>query len=104
MYLTPAVVRSTLANISKRSSVGSTLIVNYHTTMRGGFMRLVFRAIGEPVRSKWSPEEMAEALRVAGFGVVEDSGVAEWAKRFATGPVDMRVGHVMRIVVAQRNP
>jgi methyltransferase (TIGR00027 family) len=103
MYLTPDVVRSTLASISKRSAAGSTLIVNYHTTMRGGFVRLLLRALGEPVRSKWSPEEMAEALRVAGFSVVEDSGVPDWAKRFATGKVDMRAGRVMRIVVAQRD-
>jgi methyltransferase (TIGR00027 family) len=103
MYLTPDVVRSTLANISRRSAAGSTLIVNYHTTMRGGFVRLILRALGEPVRSKWSPEEMAEALRVAGFSVTEDSGVADWAKRFATGTVDMRAGRVMRIVVAARD-
>ena len=103
MYLTPGVVRSTLANIAKRSAEGSTLIVNYHTTMRGRFVRMLFRALGEPVKSEWSPEEMAEALRAARFGVVEDSGAEDWAKRFATGTVDMGAGRVMRIVVAQRD-
>jgi methyltransferase (TIGR00027 family) len=103
MYLTPDVVRSTLANIAGRSAKGSTLIVNYHTTMRSWVVRLVLRALGEPVKSKWSPEEIAEALRVVGFGVVvEDSGVADWVKRFATGRVDMRAGRVMRLVVGER--
>jgi methyltransferase (TIGR00027 family) len=99
MYLTPDVVMSTLSNIAARSAAGSTLIVNYHTTMRSGLVRLLLRMVGEPVRSKWSPEEMADALRAVGFGVVEDSGVAEWANRYATGIVDTRVGNIMRIVV-----
>ena len=71
--------------------------------MRDGLLRLLFRALGEPVKSNWSPEEMAEALRAAGFGVVEDSGAEDWAKRFVAGTVDMGAGRVMRIVVAQRD-
>jgi methyltransferase (TIGR00027 family) len=102
MYLTPDVVRSTLANIAERSAGGSTLIVNYHTTMRGALIRLVLRLMGEPVRSKWTPEEIGEALHAVGFSVVEHSGVADWAKRYATGKVDMRAGRVMWIVVAER--
>ncbi|HMF99902.1 MAG TPA: class I SAM-dependent methyltransferase [Gemmatimonadaceae bacterium] len=103
MYLSPEVVRSTLASIAGRSAKGSTLIVNYHTTMRTGLVRLIFRLLGEPVKSKWSPEEMAAALRAAGFGVIEDSGLADWAKRFATGTVNVGPGRMMRIVVAQRS-
>ena len=102
MYLSPEVVRSTLASIAGRSAKGSTLIVNYHTTMRTGLVRLIFRMLGEPVKSKWSPEEMAAALRAAGFGVIEDSGLEDWAKRFATGTVNVAPGRMMRIVVAQR--
>ncbi len=102
MYLTPDAVRSTLANITERSAEGSTLIVNYHTTMRGRLVRLLLRLVGEPVKSSWSPEEMDEALRAAGFGVVEDSGVAEWATRFATGAVHIQAGRIMRIAVAER--
>jgi len=102
MYLTPDVVRSTLATIAERSAEGSTLIVNYHTTMRGRLVRLVLRLIGEPVKSSWSREEMAEALRAAGFGVVEDSGTSDWTKRFATGAVNIGAGRIMRIAVAER--
>ncbi|MGZ3500958.1 MAG: class I SAM-dependent methyltransferase [Gemmatimonadaceae bacterium] len=103
MYLSPEVVHSTLAAIAGRSAKGSTLIVNYHTTMRRGLVRLIFRMLGEPVKSKWSPEEMAEALRAAGFGVIEDSGIEDWAMRFATGRVNVGAGSMMRIVVAQRS-
>jgi hypothetical protein len=46
---------------------------------------------------------MAAEFRAAGFHVVEDSGVAEWAKRFATAEVDLRPGRIMRIVVARRS-
>jgi methyltransferase (TIGR00027 family) len=102
MYLTRAAMRSTLASVASRSAERSTLLVNYHTTMRGGLFRLLLRFLGEPVRSKWSPEEMTSDLAAAGFRVVEDTGAEDWAKRFATGEVDMRVGRIMRIVVAQR--
>jgi methyltransferase (TIGR00027 family) len=102
MYLTPEAVRSTLASIARRSAKGSTLIVNYHATMQAALIRLLLRVLGEPVKSKWSPHEMAEALRAAGFSAVEDSGVADWAKRFATGRINDRAGPVMRIVVAER--
>ena len=103
MYLSPEVVRSTLASIAGRSAKGSTLIVNYHTTMRSGLVRLILRMLGEPVKSKWTPEEMAQALGAVGFGVIEDSGMGDWAKRFATGTVNVRPGWMMRIVVAQRS-
>ena len=103
MYLSPEVVRSTLASIAGRSAKGSTLIVNYHTTMRSGLVRLILRMLGEPVKSKWTPEEMAEALGAVGFGVIEDSGMKDWAKRFATGTVNVGPGWMMRIVVAQRS-
>ena len=65
-------------------------------------MRLIFRLIGEPMISKWSPEEMAADLRAAGFEVQEDSGMADWAKRFAPDAPSMRAGYFMRIAVARR--
>jgi len=102
MYLSPEVVCSTLASIAGRSAKGSTLIVNYHTTMRSWLVRLILRRLGEPVKSNWSPEEMAEALRAAGFDVIEDTGMGDWAKRFATGVVNVGPGRMMRIAVAQR--
>src|SRR5207253_10984974 len=102
MYLTRDAMGATLASVAARSAEGSMLIVNYHTSMRGRLVRLIFRLIGEPVMSKWSPEEMAADLRAAGFEVEEDSGMADWAQRFATGSVGSRPGMIMRIAVALR--
>jgi methyltransferase (TIGR00027 family) len=102
MYLAPDTMRATLAQIARRSARDSTLIINYHTSMRSAFVRFVLRFIGEPVKSAWQPEAIAGELRAAGFGVVEDGGVEEWVSRFADPGVNTRAGRVMRIVVARR--
>ena len=103
MYLTRATMRATLANIARRSAAGSTLIVNYHTSMRSFLFRVFLRFLGEPVKSAAQPGEIATDLGAEGFDVVEDSGVIEWAARFSSGRADERAGKVMRIVVARRD-
>ena len=102
MYLTRDVVKATLTGIASRSTEGSIVIVNYHTTMRHWILRLALRLMGEPVRSKFSPGEMADDLAAAGFHVIDDSGGEDWARRFAIGTVDLRVGRIMRVAVAER--
>ena len=102
MYLTRDVMRATLAAIARRSARGSTLIVNYHTVHRRFFARLMFRLIGEPQISAWSPEEMAADLRSAGFVVRDDSSIADWNKRFAQGEARVERGFYMRVAVAQK--
>src|SRR5262249_51396475 len=72
MYLTRKAMHATLAAIAGRSATGSTLIVNYHTAHRGFIGRLIFRLIGEPQISDWTPEEMAADLRGVGFVVRDD--------------------------------
>jgi methyltransferase (TIGR00027 family) len=100
MYLTRDVMRSTLAVIGGRSATGSTLIVNYHTVHRRLLARLMFRLIGEPQISAWSPEEMAVDLRSAGFTVREDSGMTDWNNRFAHGEARVERATYMRIAIA----
>ena len=102
MYLTREAMRATLNSIGARSASGSTVIVNYHTIHRRLLAKWIFRLIGEPMISKWSPEEMAVDLRAAGFGVHEDSGMVDWGRRFAPGAPEMRAGYFMRIAVARR--
>ena len=102
MYLTHDAMLGTLASIAVRSAAGSTLIVNYHDVNRRLLAALIFRLIGEPMISKWSPEEMAADLRAAGFMVHEDTGMADWARRFAPGAPQMQRGYFMRIAVARR--
>lgn len=103
MYLTRDAMRRTLGGLAGRSAPGSTLIVNYHTEHRSWFARLMFRLIGEPQISAWTPEQMAADLGAAGFAVGEDSGMLEWNDRFARGSARVQRGAYMRIVVAHLN-
>jgi methyltransferase (TIGR00027 family) len=102
MYLTRDAMRTTLHDIAARSADGSTLIVNYHTVHRRLFARLMFRLIGEPQISAWSPEEMAADLRSVRFVVREDSNMSEWNQRFARGQAKVQRGAYMRIAVARK--
>jgi methyltransferase (TIGR00027 family) len=101
MYLTRDAMRATLDGIAGRSAPGSTLIVNYHTIHRRFIARLMFRLIGEPQISAWTPDEMAADLRSVGFIVREDSGMADWNDRFAQSKAKVDRGSYMRIAIAR---
>jgi len=102
MYLTHDAMHATLAGIAGRSASGSTLIVNYHTVRRGLIGQLIFRLIGEPQISHWTPGEMAADLESVGMRVVDDSGMVDWSNQFAGGKarVAQRSAY-MRIAVAR---
>ena len=101
MYLTHDAMRATLASVAGRSAPGSTLIVNYHTVHRGFIARLIFRLIGEPQISAWTPEEMAADLKSVGFVVTEDSGMLDWNKQFARGEGKVERASYMRIAIGR---
>ena len=101
MYLTRDAMRSTLASVAGRSARGSRLILNYHTSHRKFIARVMFRLIGEPQISAWTPAEMAADLQSAGFTVLEDSGMSDWNARFAQGRATVDRGYYMRIAVAE---
>ena len=101
MYLTRDAMQATLADVSRASAPGSTLIVNYHVTHRHVLARLMFRLIGEPQISAWTPDEMAADLRAAGFRVHEDTGMADWNQRFAQGQANVDRGYYMRIAIGR---
>jgi len=101
MYLTRDAMQATLAGIAGRSAPGSTLIVNYHTAHRRWLARLIFRLIGEPQISAWTPEEMSADLRSAGFVVREDTGMLDWNTKFAGGEARVQRAPYMRVVVAK---
>jgi methyltransferase (TIGR00027 family) len=103
MYLTRDAMRATLAGVAERSARGSTLILNYHTARRGLFAQLIFRLIGEPQISTWTPDEMAADLQAAGFAVREDSGMAEWNERFAQRRARVERGSHMRVAIARKS-
>jgi methyltransferase (TIGR00027 family) len=100
MYLTPEAFRATLSAIAGRSAPGSTLIVNYHSAGRSWLARLMFRLIGEPMISAWSPEQVAAELHAAGFEVREDTGLKDWNAKWAQGQARADRGAFMRVVVA----
>jgi O-methyltransferase involved in polyketide biosynthesis len=101
MYLTREAMRTTLTGIAERSARGSTLIVNYHTEHRRLIARLLFRLIGEPQISAWTPAQMADDLRAVRFVVREDSGMLDWNARFAQGKAKVDRASYMRIAVAE---
>jgi methyltransferase (TIGR00027 family) len=101
MYLTREAMRATLRAIAATSAPGSTLIINYHTLHRRFVARLLFRLIGEPQISAWTPEEMAADLRSAGMIVREDSGMVDWNERFAGSRARVERGAYMRIAIAR---
>ena len=101
MYLTHDAMHATLAGIAGRSAPGSTLIVNYHTIHRRWLARLIFRLIGEPQISAWTPDEMAADLRSVGFRVRDDTGMVDWNARFAGGAARVERAAYMRVAVAR---
>jgi methyltransferase (TIGR00027 family) len=101
MYLTRDAMRDTLSNIARRSARGSTLIINYHMVNRRFLASMLFRLIGEPQISAWTPDEMAADLKASHFRVREDSGITDWNARFANEKANVQRAAYMRIVVAE---
>jgi methyltransferase (TIGR00027 family) len=102
MYLTRDAMRATLKSIAERSAPGSTLIVNYHAENRKWFARLMFRLIGEPMISAWTPDQIAAEFASVGFDVLADTGMADWNATWAAGQGNVARGAYMRVVVAVR--
>jgi len=78
MYLDRAAIESTLSVVSRRSHVGSRLIVAYHAPSI--FLKLVgmlVARVGEPLRSSFRAEEMRDMLGAHRFDVVGDRTLPE---------------------------
>ena len=60
----------------------------------------MFRLMGEPQVSAWTPSEMAAELQAAGFALRDDSGMSDWNNRYAHGRANVDRGAYMRIAVA----
>jgi methyltransferase (TIGR00027 family) len=78
MYLTPDEIQATLAVVARRSAPGSVLSVAYHTSAPYRFLVAIWvRRVGEPLRSKFTREEMRALLLRHGFSVCRDVSIAE---------------------------
>jgi methyltransferase (TIGR00027 family) len=91
-YLPLSATRATLAAIAARSAPGSRLAVTYATTaattLGPGLLRvglLGFRAVGESIVGLVSTPAMHDALRDAGFRVLDDASARDWAHRHGRG-------------------
>lgn len=112
MYLHPAAIDATLAQIATRSAPGSIIAVTYATpellrTLGMGPVlsratRLAARAVGEPLRGLMSSDEFAARLRSAGFEVRSDTSAVDWAPRYWPARAARRVRSGERLVIAER--
>jgi len=104
MYLTPADAEATLAVIERRSAPRSGLSITY--TAPAPVLHLVgllVRALGEPLRSAYTPEQMAELLRRHSFRALEDVDLpALGARRSPELARAAKVARHLRIVTAER--
>ncbi|WP_326783420.1 class I SAM-dependent methyltransferase [Streptomyces sp. NBC_00151] len=103
-YLTRNEVRATVAALAARTVPGSALVVNYQVpSARAAVGRLLTRVLGssitsgEPWRSLWRPQQMAELLAEFGLRVVSDDNLLALADTLGIptrGRTSLRSGRV----------
>ncbi len=107
-YLAPEAIEATLRVVASRSAAGSTLAVTYATpsmasvaTSLHPWIHRAFALIAEPLRGLIPTGEMRARLEEAGFRVVDDTGVAEWAASLGTARMPLfRIAE--RLAVAEK--
>ena len=105
MYLAPRDIEATLGMIEQRSAPGSRLVLAYHAPKL--FVRALgvyLRAIGEPLRSAYTPDAMRALLARYGFDVVSDGSLVELGPRFGGQPATGFARYIdhLRIAIADR--
>lgn len=111
MYLPPASVRATAEVLAARSAPGSRLAMTFVVPELVGESRIgraltpgaraLFDALGEPVRTALSHDDLADLLTGAGFGEIEISDSAAWARSVGLEPPRDPLG-AERLAVAAR--
>jgi methyltransferase (TIGR00027 family) len=86
MYLPPEAVAANLASFAAISAPGSHLAMTYLSKDRRRIPRSLFLALlGEPVRSAFSPAELADLGKSCGWACHADSGIADWLRELTPG-------------------
>jgi methyltransferase (TIGR00027 family) len=86
MYLQEDAVSTNLATFASLSTPGSHLALTYLRKTDGRVPRSVFLALlGEPVRSAYSPEEIADLAKMSGWRRTSDSGIEDWLPEMTPG-------------------
>lgn len=87
MYLTAEAVHATLSALAALGAEGSLLAVSYCIVPgRDRVTAAVLSLVGEPIRTRLDPPELAALLARHGFTVTSDAGDHEWARIFDTPP------------------
>jgi methyltransferase (TIGR00027 family) len=104
MYLRLRTIEATLRTIAGLSAPGSRLLLHYGapSLLRWLVGKLLF-LVGEPHRSSFTPQHLADLLGRVGFSVLSDEGGADWARRFSDGPLKLAsFAASQRLAVSQR--
>ena len=110
MYLEEAAVQASLRAMASVSAPGSLLAMTYFTPAGGASERAwwrlwvapLVRLAGEPFRATYLPEAMAATAGEAGFGVEQETGAKDWAKRYSVKPDGLQPTTYERLAVARR--
>jgi methyltransferase (TIGR00027 family) len=87
MYLTAEAVDATLSALAALAVEGSLLAVSYCIFPDlGPVSNAVLSVVGEPIRTRLEPPELAALLARHGFEATSDAGDREWAHIFGTPP------------------
>jgi methyltransferase (TIGR00027 family) len=101
-YLTPEAQIATMRAVAARSVPGSRLAMTYVEPEPEPSpifnIRTLVRVLGEPFRGEMTRATAAERLSLAGLRVVEDTGSAEWRRRYTD--VQANVSDVIRERIA----
>jgi methyltransferase (TIGR00027 family) len=82
MYLSPSDNAKTLSAIASLSSSDSCLVITYMAKKNGKVPRSWFLAfLGEPIRSAYIVDELAQAAAIAGWETVSNTGIEDWKNR-----------------------
>ena len=108
LYLTPEAIRATLATVAA-CAAGTRIVLTYNRPLSAlgtlgretdTVIAGIAGAMGEPVISRFEPDEIERLLREVGFTDVADFGPEEAVRTYFAGRQDVRFGGAQRLVVA----
>ena len=80
---------------------GAAVTLSWRARFAVWLLQRKLKSIGEPIKSSFTPHEVIELLKSAGFGEVEDLNAAAINRRYLADRTDgLHVGEVMHIVKA----
>ncbi len=106
MYLTLPALRSTLTSVVAASAPDSDLVLHYHEPLERDLeawaMNQVLSVWREPQVGQRRRETMAALVTEAGLEVVDDSGQADWARRFGAKASAGPIARQSRLLLARQ--